>query len=193
MKKKILVINGHPNAESLCASLAANYAKGAEQAGHEIKLVHLSQLSFDPILHKGYLKIQDLEPDLIQAQKDILWAEHLVFVYPIWWSSLPALLKGFLDRVLLPGFAFKYHKTDPFWDKLLSGRTGRIILTTDAPWLWNLVMIWDPAVRTMKKGVLEFCGIKPVSVTQFDSIKNRKPEDIKKYLQKVFELGQKAL
>ncbi|WP_374076095.1 NAD(P)H-dependent oxidoreductase [Bdellovibrio bacteriovorus] len=193
MKKKILVINGHPNDESLCASLALSYFQGAEQAGHEVKLTHLSRLSFDPILHKGYLKIQELEPDLVQAQKDILWADHLVFIYPIWWSSVPALLKGFLDRVLLPGFAFKYHKNDPFWDKLLKGRTGRIILTTDAPWFWNLMMNWDPAIRTMKKGVLEFCGIKPVGVTQYDSLKSRKPEDIKKYLQKTFELGRKAV
>ncbi|MFM6927571.1 MAG: NAD(P)H-dependent oxidoreductase [Bdellovibrio sp.] len=192
MKKKILVINGHPNDESLCASLAVSYTKGAQQEGHEVKLVHLAQLSFDPILHKGYLKIQDLEPDLVETQKDILWAEHLVFVFPIWWGTIPALLKGFLDRVFLPGFAFKYHKNDSFWDKLLAGRTGRLILTTDAPWWWNAVVYWNPAIRMMKNAVLEFCGVKPVGVTQFDQVKNRKPEEIQKYLGKVFELGRKG-
>lgn len=191
--KKILVVNGHSNSETLCGALSRSYAQGAREAGHEVRLTHLSDLQFDPILHKGYLKIQELEPDLIQAQKDILWAEHLVFVYPIWWGTVPALLKGFLDRVLLPGFAFKYHAKDPLWDKLLKGRTGRLLLTTDAPWWWNLFVNGDPSIRMMKKTVLEFCGVKPVGVIQFDQIKNRKPEEIQKYLQKAKVLGQKAL
>lgn len=188
--KKILIINGHPDLESLSASLGQSYFAGAVASGFEAKLVHLSQLNFDPILHKGYRKIQELEPDLLQAQADILWAEHLVFIYPMWWGSVPALLKGFLDRTFLPGFAFRYHKTDPFWDKLLKGRTGRIISTTDAPRWFNLIKYGNPQIRMMKKTVMEFCGIAPVKVTQFDSIRSRKPEDIKKYLQKVYELGR---
>lgn len=191
--KKILVINGHPNDESLNAQLATKYSEGALQAGHDVKVVHLSHLKFDPILHKGYQKIQELEPDLIQAQKDILWAEHIVFVYPMWWGTVPALLKGFLDRTFLPGFAFKYRKNDPFWDRLLKGRSGRIILTTDAPWWWNFFVNWNPSIRMMKTTVLEFCGIKPVGVTQFDSLKTRKPEEIEKYLKKTFALGQRAV
>ncbi|MFS4459558.1 NAD(P)H-dependent oxidoreductase [Bdellovibrio sp. HCB2-146] len=191
--KKVLVINGHPNDESLNAHLALQYSEGAKQAGHEVKLVHLSHLKFDPILHKGYLKIQELEPDLIQAQKDILWAEHVVFVYPMWWGTVPALLKGFLDRTFLPGFAFKYRKDNPLWDRLLKGRSGRIILTTDAPWWWNLFVNWNPSIRMMKVTVLEFCGIKPVGVTQFDSVKTRRPHEIQKYLKKTFELGQRAI
>ena len=191
--KKILVINGHPNDESLNAHLAMKYSEGAQQAGHEVKLVHLSHLKFDPILHNGYQKIQELEPDLIQTQKDILWADHIVFVYPMWWGTVPALLKGFLDRTFLPGFAFKYRKNDPFWDRLLKGRSGRIILTTDAPWWWNLFVNWNPSIRMMKTTVLEFCGIKPVGVTQFDSLKTRKPEEIERYLNKTFTLGQRAI
>lgn len=190
--KKILVINGHPNSESLNGALALKYAEGARQSGHEVKVIHLGDLSFDPILHKGYLKIQALEPDLVQAQKDILWAEHMVFVFPMWWGTVPALLKGFLDRVLLPGFAFKYHKEDPFWDKLLKGRTGRIIFTTDAPWFWNWLVVGDPTIRMMKKAVLEFCGVKPVGVTQFDAIKTRSPQQIQKFLEKSLQLGRKA-
>ena len=190
--KKILVINGHPNVDALGSEFARTYAKFALEAGFDVKITHLADLKFDPILHKGYLKIQELEPDLVQAQKDILWAEHIVISFPMWWSSVPALLKGFLDRVLLPGFAFKYHKNDPFWDRLLKGRTGRIIFTTDAPWFYNWLVNRDPAIRMMKTGTMEFCGIKPVAVTQFDSLKNRQPKQIEKFLKKVQELGSKG-
>lgn len=190
--KKILIINGHPNVEALGSEFARVYTRAAKEAGHEVKLMHIADLQFDPILHKGYLKIQELEPDLLQAQKEILWAEHIVITFPMWWGTVPALLKGFLDRTLLPGFAFKYHKDDPFWDRLLKGRTGRIIFTTDAPAWYNWIVNRDPAIRMMKTTVMEFCGIKPVGVTQFDSVKNRKPEEIKKFLQKVQDLGSKG-
>ncbi|WP_374034324.1 NAD(P)H-dependent oxidoreductase [Bdellovibrio bacteriovorus] len=191
--KKILILNGHPNEAALCGSLAQKYFDGAKDAGFDVKLVHLSRLQFDPILHKGYLQIQELEPDLVQIQKDILWSEHIVIVFPIWWGTVPALLKGFLDRVLLPGFAFKYHKNDPFWDRLLKGRTGRLIITTDAPWWWNKFVNWNPAIHMMKTTVLEFCGVKPVKVTQFDEVKNRKAPQIEAFLQKTYELGKKGI
>lgn len=187
--KKILVINGHPNKQSLCGQIATSYTDAAKESGFSVKLISLGDLKFDPILHKGYKEIQELEPDLIQAQKDILWAEHVVVVFPMWWGTVPALLKGFLDRAFLPGFAFKYHTKDPYWDRLLQGRTGRIIFTTDAPAFYNWLFLGDPAIRMMKKAVLEFSGIKPVSVTQFDSIKNRKSEAIQKFLQTAKNLG----
>lgn len=106
---------------------------------------------------------------------------------------MPALLKGFFDRVFLPGFAFKYHKSDPWWDRLLAGRTGRLIITTDAPWWWNKFVLWDPAIRVLKKTILEFCGVKPVRVTQFDEIKNRKPQQIEAHLLKAHDLGAKGI
>ena len=98
--KKILIINGHPDKESFCFALAQSYQKGVEAVGATCKTVHLIDLKFNPILTNGYRKVTELEPDLIQIQKDIQDANHLVFVYPNWWSTYPALLKGFFDRVL---------------------------------------------------------------------------------------------
>jgi putative NADPH-quinone reductase len=74
-----------------------------------------------------------LEPDLLAAWEKILWAEHLVWIYPIWWGSMPAILKGFIDRLFLLGFAFKKKENSVWWDKLLTGKSARIITTLDQP------------------------------------------------------------
>jgi len=131
--KKVLIINGHPDKESLCYSMAAIYQKGALSSGAESKLVNLIDLHFNPNLESGYRKQTELEPDLLAIQQDILDAQHVVFVYPNWWGTFPALLKGFIDRVFLPGFGFKYRENSPFWDKLLKGKSARLIVTMDTP------------------------------------------------------------
>ena len=144
----------------------------AKEKGGDVERINLGDLRFDPILRNGYRKIQNLESDLVEAQRLIKWANHIVFVYPVWWSGPPALLKGFIDRVFLPNFAFKYRENSTNWDKLLTGRSARLILTSDAPIAWLYLAYLHPALNMMKKATLEFCGVSPVSVTSFGSIKN---------------------
>ncbi len=107
--KRILMVYGTPKAISFCHALGDAYAQAARGEGHVVRIIKLGELDFDPILHHGYDQTQTLEADLLDAQRQIHWAEHLVFVYPVWWGGLPALLTGFFDRVLMPGFAFKTH------------------------------------------------------------------------------------
>jgi NAD(P)H dehydrogenase (quinone) len=189
MKNKTLIINGHPNKESFCFALAQSYKKGADAAGISCKLINLIDLDFNPILTYGYSKISVLEPDLLQAQQDITDADHLVFVYPTWWGTYPALLKGFFDRVFLPGYAFKYRKDSPLWDKLLKGKTARLIVTMDAPWWYYALVYRSPGHNSMKRAILEFCGIKPVRVTAFAPIKSSDAKRRNQWLQVVESLG----
>lgn len=188
--KKVLIILGHPNEESFGGSLAENYKKGALKTGAEVKQLILADLEFDPILHRGYKEVQQLESDLVHAQELIKWADHLVFVYPIWWATMPALLKGFLDRTLLPGFAFKYRENSPFWDKFLTGKTARMIVTMDAPVWYNYWINGNAGPKAMKKATLEFCGIKPVKITAIGSVRFLKPEQRQTWLEKVEKLGE---
>ena len=167
MPQRILVILGHPSTSSLCCALADTYTHRAKSAGHDVRVLRLGQLTFDPVLHHGYTQIQPLEPDLLSAQSDILWATHLTFVFPIWWGGIPALMKGFLDRIFLPGFAFKYRAGKAFPDKLLSGRTAHLLVTLDTPpwyyrWFYRM-----PGLHQMRKTTLEFCGIKPIKTLMF--------------------------
>ena len=130
-KTKILIILGHPLAESFCGSLAENYIKGAQKENKEVKTIYLGDLKFDPVLRYGYSRKQALEPDLVESQEKILWAEHIVLIYPTYWFSYPALVKGFLDRILLPSFAFKYKEGSSFPQRLLTGRSLEILVTMD--------------------------------------------------------------
>ena len=189
--KKILIINGHPDKESFCFALAESYKLGAHSSSANCKLVHLIDLKFNPILTYGYRKISKLEPNLIQIQQDILWADHLVFVYPNWWSTFPALQKGFIDRVFVPGFAFKYRENSPFWDKLLKGKTARLIVTMDTPCWYYWLINRNAGHNAMKIGVLEFCGIKPVKISVFSGIKSSDENKRKKWLHEAEQLGTK--
>ena len=167
MGKRVAVIVGHPAADSWCGALADSYAAAARAGGHEVRVLQLAQLDFDPSLHEGYRQIQALEPDLLAAQATVAWAEHVVIAYPIWWGSVPALLKGFLDRILLPGFAFKYRPGKAFPEQLLRGRSAQLLVSMDTPpWYFRWVYRM-PGIVQLKKTTLEFCGIAPVKVAAF--------------------------
>jgi NAD(P)H dehydrogenase (quinone) len=188
--KKILVINAHPNAESFNHALVEAYVSGAKKAGAEVKTLTIAELDFNPSLQFGYQKRMELEPDLIHTQELILWAEHLVWIHPVWWGGLPAVAKGFIDRVFLPGFAFKYRENSVWWDKLLAGRTARIITTLDQPSFYYRLAFGRPSVNQLKKSTLQFCGIKPVKVTYVGPIRLSKEEFRVKMIQKITTLGE---
>lgn len=188
--KKILIIDGHPDAESFCASLAATYLRGAALSGAEVRQLVVRDLQFEPNLRYGYRQRTELEPDLLKAQELITWAEHLVLIFPVWWGGPPALLKGFFDRTLLPGFAFRYRENSVWWDKLLAGRTGHIISTLDQPWWYYWLVNGRPTHYSVKKMTLEFCGIKPVKSTLFGPLRNSTDQQRKGWLEKVESLGK---
>ncbi len=191
--KRILIINGHPNGKSYCQALAETYKNAASSKGNHVVLLNLSELTFDLNLSFGYSQRMELEPDLVLAQEKISWAQHIVIVHTVWWGSVPALLKGFFDRVLLPGYAFKYRKDSILWDKLLSGKTARVIYTTDTPVWYYTLFYGAPSVRQVKSRVLEFCGIKPVKVTGIGPIRRSSQEFREKWLEKVKDLGEKGI
>jgi NAD(P)H dehydrogenase (quinone) len=190
--KHILVIVGTPKPASLCDALAEAYAAGARNQGHMVRLIKLAELQFDPVLHVGYDQSQTLEPDLLEAQRQIHWAQHLVFVYPVWWGGLPALLKGFLDRVLLPGFAFKYRDRSQRWDKLLVGRSADLLVTLDTPpWYFRWVY-GAPAHRQMTRTILGFCGIRTRRLEQFAPVRPSSEEQRQDWLRRAERLGTRA-
>lgn len=189
MPKKILVILGQPQRASFGAALAQAYAEGAKAAGAEVKELYLGELKFNPAGTMNHTPSPELESDLVKAQESIKWADHLVFVYPIWWGTIPALLKGFIERVFLPGFAVNFRENSLLWDKLLAGRSARLIVTLNTPsWIYRWVY-GRPGHNTMKKTILEFCGIKPVRITEVGPMRNSSAERREQWLKQVRALG----
>lgn len=184
----ILVILGHPNQDSLCAALSEQYAQGASTHTN-VQVLRLSELEF-VASSQGFNKPLALEPDLEHAQQLILWADHLVFVYPTWWGNMPALLSGFFERVLLPGFAFKYRKNSSLWDKLLQGKTARIITTMDSPVWFHYLSTFAPGIHALKKAVLEFCGVARIKTTIFPQVKNSSSAKRQAWLVQAKQLGE---
>jgi len=189
MQKRVLLIFGHPTTDSLCGALADSYTAAAVNAGHTVRRINLADLSFDPLLRHGYAEPQELEPDLRNAQEQLKWADHVVFVYPMWWGSMPALLKGFIDRTFLPGFAFRYHKRSPLWSRLLTGRTAELLVTMDTPPLFNKLVNRSPGEKQMKRSVIQFTGMKLSRATSFGKVRGSSDAKRAKWIAKAAKLG----
>jgi NAD(P)H dehydrogenase (quinone) len=189
-KKKIFILLGQEDADSTCGSYASAYEKGALQNGHDVRRVNIGDLKFDPLLHKGYKVIQELEPDLKKVQEDIRWADHVVIIYPTWWSAMPALLKGLFDRMWLPGFAFHFHP-HLGWDKLLKGKTGTVITTMDS---WPLAerIFFGDSMNEIVNAILKFSGITPVRVHKIGMLKHMTDPQKEILKEKIYHLGMKA-
>lgn len=189
--KKIAIINGHPNKDSFNFGIAEAYRNGAKESGAEIQDITIADLHFNPNLQFGYQKRMELEPDLLKAWETIQWADHLVWIHPIWWGGLPAITKGFIDRLFLPGMAFKYRENSVWWDRFLKGKTGHIITTIDQPGWYYRLFFGRPSVNQLKRSTLEFCGVKPVKVTYVGVIRGSREEQRNQWLKKIRVLGER--
>lgn len=162
----LLILDGHPDEQRLVSSLLDHYAASLE-ADVTVHRIAVRDLAFDPNLRRGYGADQAWEPDLERVGAALNACDHLVVGFPLWWGGEPMLLKGLLDRILLPGFAFRYHRSNPFWDRLLAGRSADVLITMDTP-PWYLRAIYgDPVSRRWRRQVLGFCGFQPVRILRF--------------------------
>ncbi len=190
---KVLLLVGHPDAESFNFALADAYERGAKIAGGaEVRRINIRDLNFNPNLEFGYGKRTELEPDLLAAWEDIKWADHLVWIYPVWWGSVPAIMKGFIDRVFLPGLVFRKHENSKTtWDKLLKGKTARLISTLDQPvWYYRLVN-GRPSYHAMKKMTMNFTGVRKVKNTTIGPVRLSTDKWRSAQLKKVEKLGRR--
>lgn len=188
---KILIIAGHPRKDSFSNALADAYKEGALQAGVLVKELVLADMKFNPNVVTVSPQTQLAEQEVQQAQEFIDWADHLVFVYPTWWGTMPALLKGFLDRVFTPGFSFAEREGGNGYVKLLSGKTAQLITTMDTPlWVYRWILK-APGQKALGDATLKFCGVSPVRTLSFGPIKDSSIEERHQWLERTRQTGQK--
>lgn len=189
--KNILIILGHPARErnSFCETLARTYEAVAKEVGHSVEFIKIADLTFDPILHEGYVGEQHQEPDIADTQQKLLGAEHLVIVYPMWQFMIPALLKGFLERTLTKGFAYNFKKNMPLQKKLINIKSARIIQTMAMPNFIYRLLARQHGAKALK-ALLSFCGIAPVRTTYCGLSEELSPKNRGHYIKTVTNLGR---
>jgi putative NADPH-quinone reductase len=192
--KRILLIVGHPDPKGghLCQALAEAYAGGAAEAGHELRRVDVAELDF-PLLRSADEWQKSLLPaSLQQAQDNIAWAQHMVVFFPLWLGDMPALLKGFLEQVARPGFAFHDDGNGGFGKKGLSGRSARVVVTMGMPAMVYRYFYKAHSLRSLERNVLGFVGIAPVHETLIGMVDKLDTRSLERWFDKLRELGRKA-
>lgn len=187
---RIAIIVGHARHNTLCEALGRAYRRGAQAGGHDAALFVTSAMTFDPVLHEGFERVQPLEKDLQAAHDTVLAADHLVIIFPLWFGDLPAILKGFLERVLQPEMveAAKQRK----FVKPLKGKSARIIVTMG---MAGFVYRWRygaHAVKMLKRNILGFVGAGPVRTTVYGNVEGVTGEHREAWIGEVENLGRRA-
>jgi putative NADPH-quinone reductase len=188
---RILIVQGHPDngAPHLCHALAQAYAEGAREAGHTVDMVAPASLAF-PLLASGADWEQGSVPAALQPVQELLRdAQHLVLVYPLWLGGMPALLKGFLEQLLRPGFALERGARNPLRAGLLAGRSARVVLTMGMPALFYRLFYGAPGLRMLERHILRFVGFAPVRSTVVGSAARLPPARLERLCRKLRQLG----
>jgi putative NADPH-quinone reductase len=193
---RILLIQGHPDRvlPHFGHALADAYEVGARYAGSEVRRVNVAELNFPLLSSEENWKNGALPDSLLGAQQDINWANHIVLFFPLWLGDMPALLKGFLEQVLRPTFAFESAKeTEPFSNKRLKGRSARVVVTMGMPALVYRWYFRAHSVKALERNILGFVGISPVRETLIGGIGGLKEADATQWLEKLHQLGRDKL
>ncbi|OXA72970.1 NAD(P)H dehydrogenase [Flavobacterium aquidurense] len=187
--KKIVVINGHPDKENLNSAIVDSYINSAKQNGSEVRYIAIGALDFNPNLQFGYSQRMELESDLVKALEDIKWSEHTVWIHPMWWLGMPAIMKGFFDRAFLPGITFKRDEKG-VTEGLLKGKTGRIITTAGDLSLTLYKEIYKSSgLVQLKEGILAYCGISPIESNFIGPLNELNESDTLQWLKKIKHLA----
>lgn len=164
MVERIAIIQGHPDPRGhhYLHALADAYGEGAREGNREVKVVDVAQLAFPLLRTKEEYEAGALPEPIRQAQETLAWAGHLAIFYPLWLGTMPALLKGFFEQVLRPGFAYGPPEKGRMVKGLLSGRSARIVITMGMPAFFYRWYFRAHSLKSLERNVLRFCGIAPI-------------------------------
>lgn len=189
----VTIIQGHPDpaAGHFGPALAAAYGEGAEAAGHSVRTIELARLEFPLLRSQDEFQNAAMPAALEEARDAIDWADHLVIAYPLWLGTMPALLKGFLEQVLRPGFAFERGGGWP--GGRLKGKSARVVVTMGMPAFVYRWYFRAHSLRSLERSILGFVGIRPVRSTLVGMVEGLGDAKRARWLERMRRLGARAV
>jgi putative NADPH-quinone reductase len=194
MPRNILIVDGHPDPDRgrFLHALAAAYKEGAVAAGHSVREIRLARLEFPLLGTNADFQKGIVPPVIANCQESMQWADHWVILYPLWLGSMPALLKGFFEQSLRPGFAFAAGARGGFPKKLLAGRSARIVVTMGMPAFFYRWYFRAHSLKSLERNILAFVGIKPVNASIIGSVDGMTQKEREGWLETMQKLGRQA-
>ncbi len=192
-QRHILVLDGHPDpAPHLIHALADAYAAGASAAGHRLTHIRITDLDC-AVLRRPEDFAQDHAPETIRAQQGaLLAADHVLLAYPLWFGSLPAYTKAYLENLLRPGFAFAYQEAG-FPKPRLRGKSARILVTMGMPAVAYRLWYRAHSLKSLERNILGFCGIGPIRETLFGRVEAVSDATRAQWIEKMRRLGRRGV
>ena len=184
----ILIIYSHPDCKSFNHEILKQVENSIPSV-HKVKTIDLYKENFDPVLNfDEENKRRDLSknPETSKYRDMITEADKLIFIFPIWWSGMPAVLKGFIDRVFVSGFAYSYKKIG--LEGHLKGKSAWIITTMNAPAI--ILPFSNDYGKVLKNQILKQCGITPAKLTTLTQVESVTQEKRNLYLQKISSIAK---
>jgi putative NADPH-quinone reductase len=187
MGRRIVIIQGHPDPAGghLCHALAAAYAAGADGAGHAVRRIEVARIEVPILRSKAEFDAGAPPAAIAAAQADLAWADHLVFLYPLWLGSMPALLKAFLEQTLRPGFAFEPGRMRG----RLAGRSARVVITMGMPVFAFRWWFGAHSLKAFERNILRFVGIRPVRESLFGMVEAAGTDKRAGWIDRLRQLG----
>ncbi|MBU2383870.1 MAG: NAD(P)H-dependent oxidoreductase [Alphaproteobacteria bacterium] len=190
---RVLVLDGHPDPgpERFCHALADAYAAGATAAAHDVRRLRLCDLEFPDLTRRDDWEGAPAPAAIQGVQADILWAQHLVIIYPLWLGFMPARLKALFEQTFRPGFAFGQRERTIGVGRL-KGRTARIIVTMGMPAAFYRGFYFAHALTALRRNILSFVGIGPTRSNIVGNAEGISDLQCERWLDKVSALGSRA-
>jgi putative NADPH-quinone reductase len=193
--RRILVLDGHPDPDRarFVHALADAYARGASDAGHEVRRIDIANLELNSLRSNAEFAGSAPPEPIRRCQEDLAWAQHLVILFPLWLGDMPGLLKMLLEQVARPGFAFSATGGKGLPRKLLKGRSARIIVTMGMPAFFYRWYYRAHSVKNLERNILAFCGIAPVRRTLLGMVEGGQAARRQRWLEQVARLGGRSV
>jgi NAD(P)H dehydrogenase (quinone) len=191
---KVAIIFNHPYEGSYCTAILQSVTAGLNKSGHEIDLFHLDNDEFDPVMRAADLKAYKdgcpWDPKVIAYRERLAEADHLIFIFPVWWELMPAMTKGFIDKVIFPGVAFDHDHSGRF-PKMIKRfhqlKSVTLITTMNTPSLIYRLAFGNAIKRALFTGTFWKLGYKNRKWISFNMVKFVKQEKRVKWLEQLEE------